>query len=106
MSTTPVLTFFNNKGGVGKTSLVYHVSWMLAELLVRLAQEARKPIFALAPADGAIGSHAAASRDAFRDFEELTREIMHRVKRSENLQRAKRKAPRLSESSAETGRSR
>ena len=28
----PVLTFFNNKGGVGKTSLVYHLSWMLAEL--------------------------------------------------------------------------
>lgn len=28
----PVLTFFNNKGGVGKTSLVYHVSWMFSEL--------------------------------------------------------------------------
>lgn len=28
----PVLTFFNNKGGVGKTSLVYHLSWMLADL--------------------------------------------------------------------------
>jgi cellulose biosynthesis protein BcsQ len=27
----PVLTFFNNKGGVGKTSLVYHLSWMFAE---------------------------------------------------------------------------
>lgn len=27
----PVLTFFNNKGGVGKTSLVYHSSWMLAK---------------------------------------------------------------------------
>ncbi len=25
----PVLTFFNNKGGVGKTSLVYHLAWML-----------------------------------------------------------------------------
>ena len=30
--TTPVLTFFNNKGGVGKTSLVYHAAWMLSEL--------------------------------------------------------------------------
>jgi cellulose biosynthesis protein BcsQ len=30
--TVPVLTFFNNKGGVGKTSLVYHVAWMLSEL--------------------------------------------------------------------------
>ena len=29
--TVPVLTFFNNKGGVGKTSLVYHVAWMLSE---------------------------------------------------------------------------
>lgn len=28
----PVVTFFNNKGGVGKTSLVYHLSWMLSEL--------------------------------------------------------------------------
>ncbi len=28
----PVLTFFNNKGGVGKTSLVYHIAWMLSEL--------------------------------------------------------------------------
>ena len=33
---SPVLTFFNNKGGVGKTSLVYHVSWMLARLGVRV----------------------------------------------------------------------
>src|ERR1700712_5255035 len=23
--------FFNNKGGVGKTTLVYHIAWMLAE---------------------------------------------------------------------------
>jgi len=28
----PVLTFFNNKGGVGKTSLVYHLSWMYSIL--------------------------------------------------------------------------
>ncbi len=28
----PVLTFFNNKGGVGKTSLVYHLAWMYAKL--------------------------------------------------------------------------
>lgn len=27
----PVLTFFNNKGGVGKTSLVYHLACMYAE---------------------------------------------------------------------------
>ena len=28
----PVLTFFNNKGGVGKTSLVYHLAWMYSDL--------------------------------------------------------------------------
>jgi len=26
------IAFFNNKGGVGKTSLVYHLAWMLALL--------------------------------------------------------------------------
>jgi chromosome partitioning protein len=26
------ITFFNNKGGVGKTSLVYHLGWMFSEL--------------------------------------------------------------------------
>lgn len=32
MSHTPVLTFFNNKGGVGKTSLVFHLAWMFADM--------------------------------------------------------------------------
>ncbi|HVX00331.1 MAG TPA: AAA family ATPase, partial [Candidatus Babeliaceae bacterium] len=26
-----IITFFNNKGGVGKTTMVYHVAWMLSE---------------------------------------------------------------------------
>ena len=30
--TPPVLTFFNNKGGVGKTSLIYHLAWMFSSL--------------------------------------------------------------------------
>ncbi|MGF1645580.1 MAG: ParA family protein [Kineosporiaceae bacterium] len=28
----PTVAFFNNKGGVGKTTLVFHVAWMLREL--------------------------------------------------------------------------
>lgn len=32
----PVLTFFNNKGGVGKTSLIYHLAWMYASLRKRV----------------------------------------------------------------------
>jgi len=30
------IAFFNNKGGVGKTSLVYHAAWMFAELGYRV----------------------------------------------------------------------
>ncbi len=26
------IAFFNNKGGVGKTTLVYHIAWMMMEL--------------------------------------------------------------------------
>ncbi|MDR1827156.1 MAG: ParA family protein [Methylobacteriaceae bacterium] len=29
---SPVLTFFNNRGGIGKTALVYHLAWMYAGL--------------------------------------------------------------------------
>jgi len=28
----PVLTFFNNKGGVGKTSLIYHLAWIFSDM--------------------------------------------------------------------------
>lgn len=34
--TTPVIAFFNNKGGVGKTSLVYHLAWMYSDLGIRV----------------------------------------------------------------------
>ena len=46
--------------------------------LMPLAQEARKPMFALRPADGAIGGHANAVQDCYRDFRTLAREIAQR----------------------------
>lgn len=32
----PVIAFFNNKGGVGKTAMVYHLSWMFADMGLRV----------------------------------------------------------------------
>jgi cellulose biosynthesis protein BcsQ len=32
----PVLSFFNNKGGVGKTTLCYHLAWMYTKLGMRV----------------------------------------------------------------------
>jgi cellulose biosynthesis protein BcsQ len=43
--------------------------------LMPLAQEARKPMFALKPADGAIGGHAKAVQDCYNDFRALARGI-------------------------------
>ena len=48
--------------------------------LVPMAQEARKPIFHLTPADGAIGSHAAAANTASDDFKALAEKIIARIK--------------------------
>jgi hypothetical protein len=28
---TPIVAFFNNKGGVGKMTLVYHLAWMFTQ---------------------------------------------------------------------------
>ncbi len=47
--------------------------------LIPLAQDARKPIFRLSPADGAIGAHANAAREAFDDFRQLAEELMRRM---------------------------
>ena len=46
--------------------------------LMPLAQEARKPMFALKPADGALGGHANAVRGCYRDFRALAREVATR----------------------------
>lgn len=43
--------------------------------LMPLAQEVRKPIFHLKPADGAMGAHVQAVHSAYRDFKALARAI-------------------------------
>ena len=48
--------------------------------LVPLAQDARKPIFALSAGDGALGSHAAAARGAFGDFKALVESLLQRTR--------------------------
>jgi cellulose biosynthesis protein BcsQ len=47
--------------------------------LMPLAQEARKPMFSLKPADGALGAHTAAVADAYKDFLHMARDIARRV---------------------------
>mgnify|MGYP000999264185 CR=1 FL=1 len=47
--------------------------------LMPLAEDARKPIFNLTPADGAIGAHAAAVSKCYLDFKALTLEILRRT---------------------------
>lgn len=53
--------------------------------LMPLAQEARKPMFLLRPADGAIGSHYQAAQGVYRDFEALARKILERIGMSQEL---------------------
>ena len=47
--------------------------------LMPMAQEARKPMFLLKPADGAIGGHQSAVSQCYKDFRELTYTIMNKV---------------------------
>ena len=47
--------------------------------LMSMAQEARKPIFHLKPADGAIGSQTNAVKNVYRDFEKLAWAISQRT---------------------------
>jgi len=46
--------------------------------LMPLAQEARKPMFKLTAADGALGGHAKAVQECYRDFRALARSIADR----------------------------
>jgi hypothetical protein len=47
--------------------------------LMPMAQEAKKPMFLLRAADGAIGSHGEAVQSAYRDFERLAVRIAERA---------------------------
>ncbi|HVB41001.1 MAG TPA: ParA family protein [Terriglobales bacterium] len=46
--------------------------------LIPMAQESRKPMFHLKPADGAMGSHYQAAQSARRDFQALAEQIAQR----------------------------
>jgi hypothetical protein len=50
--------------------------------LVPMAQECRKPIFSLTVADGAIGNHFLAVKEAFKDFEALAQNVLQRLRLS------------------------
>jgi cellulose biosynthesis protein BcsQ len=39
----PVIAFFNNKGGLGTTSLAYHLAWMMAEKRLRVVARTSTP---------------------------------------------------------------
>lgn len=68
--------------------------WSLAPL----GRDARKPIFSLRPADGAIGSHAAAARQAYIDFRELAEDLLGRCGPTEEFRTEQ--GPKTEEESA------
>lgn len=47
--------------------------------LMPMAQEARKPVFFLRPAEGAIGAHAQSVSKCYMDFKRMTRTILQRT---------------------------
>ncbi len=47
--------------------------------LMPMAQEARKPVFFLKPAEGAIGAHAQSVSKCYMDFKRMTRTILQRT---------------------------
>ena len=47
--------------------------------LMPLAMEARKPMFWLKPADGAIGAHVQAVQDCYADFQALASRILSAI---------------------------
>lgn len=76
---TTVITFFNNKGGVGKTSLVYHLAWMMSEQRKRVVAVDLDPQANLTSAFldedqlEALWDEANSPNTIFRAIEPLTR---------------------------------
>ncbi|NJN29292.1 MAG: ParA family protein [Synechococcales cyanobacterium RM1_1_8] len=77
----PMVAFFNNKGGVGKTSLVYHLSWMYRDLGLRVLAADFDPQANLTSAFldedrlEEIWLHAEQPNTVFRCFQPLIRGI-------------------------------
>lgn len=70
--------------GVPATDDVMRDPWCLGVVkhyrsLMALAHEARKPVFRLTSADGALGSHAVAARQAGTEFRALSRRLARQV---------------------------
>ena len=70
----PVTVGQNVQGDLNCLAMLKHY-----HSLIPMAMEARKPIFLLKPADGAIGAHYQAVQRAYQDFKALTENILGRV---------------------------
>lgn len=62
------------EGDINRLAMLKHF-----KSLMPMAQDARKPMFLLKPADGAIGGHAAAVQDCYKEFQQLAQRILHEV---------------------------
>lgn len=72
----------------GRAPSVQSDPFCLAQLkhyrsLMPLAMEARKPMFGLRPADGAIGAHQGAVQECDRDFTSLAKTILRKIEEQE-----------------------
>lgn len=56
--------------------------------LMPMAQEAKKPMFLLRPADGAIGGHQGAVRQAYVDFKSLASRVLERIEQPDSALKA------------------
>jgi cellulose biosynthesis protein BcsQ len=69
-------SFPSSEGGEDQNRLALLKDY---QSLMPIAREARKPMFLLNPADGAVGGFQAAVQDCFRDFDRLARTIEERI---------------------------